>query len=319
VLTLNPNYHGKRPHRLAQIEVSVGIPDQRAVGQVEAGTADYVGGVPAGAAATLAARYGPRSPAAADGHQQYFINTLPQLDFVALNTHRPLFADVRLRRAVNYAIDRAALARLGDEYTPLPEHPTDHYLPPGFPGYSNVHIYPMTPDLAKARALASGRTPATAILYTCDVTPCDQQAQIIKTDLAAIGLQIQVKAYPDATLYTKIATPGEPFDLAWEGWVADYPDPGAMLNFLLESGTFAPTFDPPTWRTRLDAAAQLSGPDRYLTYARLDQDLARHGAPLAAFGNLSSEDFFSARTGCQTFGTYGMDLAALCIRKPTQN
>jgi hypothetical protein len=37
-------------------------------------------------------------------------------------------------------------------------------------------------------------------------------------------------------------------------------------------------------------------------------------APLAAFDNLTAHDFFSARIGCQTFGIYGIDLAALCIR-----
>ena len=41
VLTRNPNYHGSRPHRLARIELAVGIPGPRAVAQVEAGTADY--------------------------------------------------------------------------------------------------------------------------------------------------------------------------------------------------------------------------------------------------------------------------------------
>jgi YVTN family beta-propeller protein len=316
VLTRNLNYHGNRPHRLERIEVAVGIPDQRAGAQVQSGAADYAaGGVPAAAATRLAARYGPASPAARAGHQQYFLNPLPQLDFFALNTHRPLFANVRLRQAVSYAIERAALARLGDEYVPLPEHPTDHYLPPGIPGYTNIHPYPPSPDPAKARELAKGHTPATAILYTCDVSPCDQQAQIIKTDLAAIGIQIQVKAYPDQILYTKTVKPSEPFDIATVGWIADYPDPDAILNVLLEDATIIPKFKDPTSQTRLAAAARLTGPERYLTYARLDADLARNAAPLVAFGNLSSDDFFSARIGCQTFGAYGIDLAALSIRR----
>jgi hypothetical protein len=32
-------------------------------------------------------------------------------------------------------------------------------------------------------------------------------------------------------------------------------------------------------------------------------------------GNASSHDFFSARMGCQVFAPYGMDLAALCVKK----
>jgi YVTN family beta-propeller protein len=317
VLTRNPNYQGSRPHRLGRIELAVGIPAERQIAQIEAGTADYAvqGAFDGAQAATLAARYGPGSPAAKAGHQQYFVNPRPQLDFLALNTHRPLFADPRLRQAVNFAIDRAALARLGDEYTPLPEHPTDHYLPPGVPGYRDVHVYPLTPDLARARHLAAAHTGTTAVLYTCDVSPCDQQAQIIKTDLAAVGLHLEVKAFPDPTLYTKTVTPGEPFDIAWVGWIPDYLDPNAMLNVLLADGTAIPTFDDPSYRQRLAAAARLTGPQRYLTYAQLDADLARNAAPLVAFGNLSSYDFFSSRMGCQLFGAYGIDLAALCIKK----
>jgi YVTN family beta-propeller protein len=68
------------------------------------------------------------------------------------------------------------------------------------------------------------------------------------------------------------------------------------------------------WVTVDAQAPRLSGPKRYLTYGRLDLDLARNAAPLAAFGNVTSDDFFSARIGCQTYGFYGMDLAAPCLR-----
>ncbi len=320
VLTQNPNYHGSRPHRLARIEMAVNILGQRAVAQVEAATADYAmdGEVTSADVATLAARYGPGSPAAKSGHQQYFVNVAPDLDFFALNTHRPLFADVRLRQAVNYAINRAALARLGDGFSPLPEDPTDNYLPPGIPGYSNGHIYPLTPDLAKARQLANGHPHTTAMLYTCERPVCAEQAQIVKTDLAAIGLGVEVKAFPGPTLFAKLATSGEPVDIAYYSWTADYPDPEAVLNTLLENSTVIPTLDDPTYRTRLAAAARLAGAKRYLTYARLDADLVRDAAPLVAYGNPSTHELFSARMGCQTYGSYGIDLAALCIKKTTR-
>jgi YVTN family beta-propeller protein len=317
VLTRNPTYHGRRPRRLARIELAVGIPAQRAIAEVEAGTAAYAigAGFDSTEAATLAARYGPRSVAAKSGHQQYFVNSHPQLDFLALNTHRPLFADLRLRQAVNYAVDRRRLARLGDYYLQLPEHPTDHYLPPGAPGYKNVHVYPLTPDLAKARRLARGHAGATVVLYTCTLSPCPEQALIVRTELAAIGLRVEIKTFPAYALSTKLATPGEPFDIGWVGWIPNWLDPAAMLNTLLESGTVVPSLDDPSWRARLAAAAKLTGTERYLTYARLDTELARKAAPLIAFGNLSSPDFFSARIGCQVFEpAYGMDLGALCTR-----
>jgi YVTN family beta-propeller protein len=316
VLTRNPNYHGSRPHRLARIELAVGIPGPRAIAQVEAGTADYAtnGAVDSTNAATLDARYGPHSPAAKSGHQQYFVNPQPALDLFALNTHRPLFADARIRQAVNYAIDRTALARIGNPWFPLPADPTDHYLPPGIPGHVNGHTYPLVPDLTKARRIARGHAGATAVLYTCNRRACTEQAQIIKNDLAAIDVRVVVKAFGDE-LFTRLATPGEPFDIAYVGWGADYPDPQGVLDPLVENSSILPPLDDPSYRAKLRAAARLSGPERYLGYARLDRDLARNAAPLVAYDNPSSHELFSARMGCQTYGFYGIDLAALCIKR----
>ncbi len=82
-----------------------------------------------------------------------------------LNTHRPLFRDVRLRQAVNYAIDRRKLAEIAGDM-----QPTDQYLPPGMPGFKDVDIYPFTPNVSAARRLA-GTQRRTAILYTA-ARPC---------------------------------------------------------------------------------------------------------------------------------------------------
>jgi peptide/nickel transport system substrate-binding protein len=326
VLRRNPNYHGGRAHHFTRIELEVEIPAPRAFREIEAGTADYTDlalyttPTIAAIASRLAARYGSGSPAAAHGRQQYFVNPDAQLDYFDLNTHRTLFSDVRVRQAINYAIHRRALARFGNFFQPLPQRPTDHYLPPGMLGSRNTHVYPTTPDLGKARALvrqahAAGRT---AVLDTCDTYPCPQQAQIVKTDLARIGLHVQISKLPSSTLFHREETPGKAFDLAWAGWLPFYPDPPAMLSEILEDSSVGPTFNDPVYRRKLANAARLSGPERYLAYGKLDLDLARNAAPLAAFDNQTSNDFFSARIGCQTYGVYGIDLAALCLRPSRQ-
>jgi ABC-type transport system substrate-binding protein len=219
-----------------------------------------------------------------------------------------------MRQAVNYAINRRALAQLGDGFDPLPTQPTSHYLPPGMPGFRDAQAYPMTPDVSTARTLAHGGG-RTAVLYTCDSSPRPEQAQIVKTDLAAIGLRVEFKTIPFARYYTVVSTQAHAYDLAWDGWIWDYFDPAAMLTSILQDPSIGPTFDDPGYRRKLAAAARLTGPQRYLTYGQLDLDLARDAAPLVAFDNLTDHDFFSARIGCQTFGIYGMDLAALCLRR----
>jgi hypothetical protein len=61
------------------------------------------------------------------------------------------------------------------------------------------------------------------------------------------------------------------------------------------------------------SAASLGGEQRLHAFGQLDVDLATHTAPAVAFANLTAEDFFSARIGCQVFDPiYGIDLGALC-------
>jgi YVTN family beta-propeller protein len=317
VLQRNPNYHGSRPHHFARIVFTPGVPPQRAVAQVEAGTIDYdLDAADPTNASGLAARYGPASPAAKRGRQQYYVDPQAAVDFLALNNHRPLFADARLRQAVNYAVDRDTLARIGSPREPLPEHPTDDYLPPGVPGYRDLKIYPLHPDLRKARALARGHAGATVVMYTCDLITCAANAQVVKTDLGAIGLNVVVKEFPPTVLFQKLATPGEPWDIGHANWSADYPDPDNFLNLLLETNTLMPKFEDPAWAAKLAAAARLTGVRRYLAYGKLDEDLLRTAAPFAAYDNLAIHDLTSARIGCRIeTAVYGVDVAALCIRR----
>jgi peptide/nickel transport system substrate-binding protein len=327
VLTRNPNYHGNRPHHFAHIELAVRIPFSRAVHAIGAGTADYTTLAGSSYPTTpgssrlmtqLVAEYRTRRGASVSGSQHLFVNPILELDYVALNTHRSLFSDARLRQAVNYAINRNALATIASDFGPEPT--TDHYLPPGMPGYRAARVYPTHPDPATARRLvraahAEGRT---AVLYTIESPPGPEEAQIIKNNLGAIGINVQIRTFPINVLFARLAKPGEPFDLSYAGWEADHPDPSQMLNMLLDGSAGIPAFTDPAYRHRLAAAAQYYGPQRYLTYGALDLDIARNAAPLAAFGNGSSYDFFSSRIGCQTFnGIYGIDLAALCTRSPT--
>ena len=64
-----------------------------------------------------------------------------------LNTQEPPFDDVRVRQAVNYALDPAALERI---YAGTVKR-TQQILPSQMPGYEKFELYPH--DLAKAKEL----------------------------------------------------------------------------------------------------------------------------------------------------------------------
>ncbi len=240
-----------------------------------------------------------------------------------MNTSRPLFSDVRLRQALNYAIDRAALVAQGRRFAESNPFnagtPTDDYLPPVVAGATDFHLYPLQrPDLRRAKRLA-GPVHATAIMYTPNVPPWLQEAQIVRRDLEPLGIDVEIKEFALGEFFARIARRGEPFDLAVSGWAFENTDPGQALQVFTGVGQVSTNFSDlhdARFDRQLDAAAKLSGTKRYRAYGRLALELERDIAPVAAFSTNASRDFFSARIGCQVYQpVYGIDLAALCLRR----
>jgi ABC-type transport system substrate-binding protein len=316
VLVRNPRYSGARPHHFARMIVTFRVKRKTADAQIEAGTLDYaLDGVDPGDVARLEKRFGAHSPAASRGRRQLFVTVEPALDYLALNTTRGTFTDARVRRAASLAVDRSALAAGGSPFGGSREVPTAAYLPPGMPGYVAAGAASLRADLKEARRLA-GRTRRNAVFYTCTSTGCARIGQLVKTELARIGISVEVRTFSIGELFTREVRPGEPFDIAVQGWLADYLDPGDFIDYALATpGVAGPGFHDEAFAPRLAAVARLAGPQRYLAYGRLAVALARDSAPWIAFGNATTADFFSARIGCQVAQpTSGIDLAALCLR-----
>ncbi len=321
VLKRNPNYTGDRPHNLDTIQYTVGIEPNATKLQIEKNEVDWAAdGVAPSAHAELGKKYGPDSQLAKDGKQQYFVNPILSFRYLALNTAQPTFKSEKLRQAVNFAIDRRALLTQRGAFA---GQPTDQYLPPGIPGYKDADIYPLgVPDVDKAKQLA-GSGEKKAVMYTCNESPCPESAQIVQNNLSKIGIDVEVRQFARAVQFKKEGTKGEPFDIAFEGWQADYADPFDFINVLLSGDGIRASnnnnysyFNDPEWNQKMTDASRLAGEKRYSAYSQLDADLAQGPSPLAAWDNDNERDFFSARVGCQLFQpVYGMDIAALCARK----
>ena len=228
-----------------------GSPPSAPSREIEAGTADYTQpGSDSGStttlgalAARLAARYGPAAQPPPTGRQQYFVNPGLQLDY--LSPEHPPTAVQRCAHAPSGQLrDRSARARSARRRVPAAARAANRPLPT--PGNARLPRRPRLSDDPRPSQgpgrwhRGGGRT---AVLYTCDAYPCPEQAQIIKTDLSKIGLEVQIKRIPFSKLFARVTTPGEPFDLAWDGWLPDYLDPQAMLNALLENSSIGPPFD----------------------------------------------------------------------------
>jgi DNA-binding SARP family transcriptional activator/ABC-type transport system substrate-binding protein len=157
------------------------------------------------------------------------------VEFLPLNTHARPFDDVRVRRALNYAIDRGRLVRMyggGDVVSPACQP-----LAPGLPGFRRYCPYTTHPqangnwsgpDLARARRLvaASGtRGSLVDVWGATDVGPRGLTAYVAQV-LRILGYRTRLHVVPDSDMprdrtEIQMATDGD--------WLADYPAPSSYL------------------------------------------------------------------------------------------
>ena len=197
---------------------------------------------------------------------------------------------------------------------------TDQHLPPSLPAFKDGKLYPLRgPNLAKARRLARGHLRGgKAVLYVYDLPLTHGFGQILKRQLAPIGLDVEVRGIPVPALNTRLSTPGEPFDMAFFVTPSvDYYDPYAFLNLFFESRFIGranySNLRSAKWDRRLRAASRLRGAARREAYGRLDVQLARDAAPMAPMAYLDEPTLVSRRVGCILLRP-ALDLAAACLK-----
>lgn len=316
VLERNRFYFGTRPRHVDRFVIDLTSPRETILDRVERGELDYALVPPqdfADRAEVLRRKYGVN-------RSRFFVMPANNLRMFVLNTQGPLFGNnVKLRQAVNFAVDRKALLR---ERGPLAGYLTDQYLPPRLPGFRNEHIYPLkAPDIAKARVLARGNLRGGhAVLYVPSQPIGIAQGEIVRQNLKRMGLDVEIKQFPGPVLFQKLATRGEPFDIGWIGLNDISPD-GSLLNFLFDGrkigqpgyGNYS-YFDSRQYNRRLEAASRLPvGPDRNRAYGELDVDIAKNAAPAIAYAYDNTFTLVSQRTGCVIVKPE-LDLAAVCLK-----
>jgi peptide/nickel transport system substrate-binding protein len=237
---------------------------------------------------------------------QVHINPIRAVTYLFLNTQVPPFDDIRVRRAVNLAADRAAGVRVSARA--LGAEPTCQILPPAFPGY--VRYCPFGagnvwrgPELARAQRLvaASGTRGA---LVTVWVPPDHRQEADFSASLfRSLGYRARIKRISHDVYYSP-AGPLDPRTRAQAGpftWFADYP---AASNYMT---TFFTCDAPSNWShfcdRRLDAqirrAVALETSDPYLAnrlWAKIDRHIVDQSLVVPLFTH-KNVDLVSTRVG----------------------
>jgi ABC-type transport system substrate-binding protein len=316
VLQRNPHYKGPRPHNLDRVVYTIGNAPDASYLRVQKGESDYAaGGIPASTYASVAKEYGINKG-------RFFVRPLLGVQYFAMNTQRPIFKDnLSLRRAINFAIDRHAMAMQAGY---LAGRRTDQILPPGMAGFEDASLYPLQgPNLEAAKRLAKGHTRDGKIVYYTTTSATNQAiAQVLQFNLKQIGLAVEVKPFPTPVQLSKMGTRGEPFDMGSHAWSADYADPYDFVNVLLDGGSIRDEnnvnfsyFDDPSFVKKIHAASALSGSAREAAYGRLDKEIMWNAAPWAARANMNNRIFVSKRVGCYTYNpVFATSIAALCLK-----
>ena len=311
VLEKNPNYHGPRPARLQRITYDVNTLASHAVAQIKGGEADYTPDVLGDSqfqrGGELDTKYGGTTRAAGRPSLRYA--PIAGASFILFNTASGPFKSLRLRRAVDLALDRKALADVHNDV------PASQYLSPAVAGGGGKPVVRVEPDLVRAKALAAGfHGPVT--LTICDSASCMATGAIVKASLARIGLKVHLDPTSD----------GNPSNARWEmlkeGWYYDWPDPADFLNMLFDPKAFRLPFYPPVlplpapYRRELQAAGRLRGAARDAAYRSVAARLERNVTPMAVVSTPETPQFFSARMGCQVEQPVvgAVDIGALCVR-----
>jgi ABC-type oligopeptide transport system substrate-binding subunit len=316
IVKKNPYYKGKRPHNVNQIVYTIGNSLEAIRLRVEQGDSDYAAaGIPPSAYAEIAQKYGINKT-------QFFVKPQLGVSYIAMNHDRPIWKDnIQLKKAVNWAIDRQALVAQGGY---LAGKRTDQILPPGMAGFRDATLYPLkvnAASTAQAKKLASGHTrDGKVVVYAGNRGATPLRAQILQFNLKQIGLDAETKLFARAVQIEKEGTRGEPFDMTFEGWIADYADPYDFINVLLSGNSLHASnnnnvayFNDPKYNAKMEAASRLSGASRYSTYGALDVDMFKNSPPWAAYLNFNSRIFVSKNFGCFVYNAiYTVDLAAGC-------
>jgi peptide/nickel transport system substrate-binding protein len=215
-----------------------------------------------------------------------------------MNMKKPPFNDLKVRQAVNYALNREAMERI---YTGQLAA-THQILPPDMPGYKKFDLYPY--NMTKAKQLIKEANPSDLdITVWGDAEPENGEAtQYYQGVLTKLGFNAKLKevnADNYASIIGNASTPD--LDTGWFDWFEDYPHPNDFFQPLLSGESIASTNNfnfsqtdiPALNRKITELGEEQLGPKQEAEYAALDREFMEQ-APWVPYGTRTESTFVSS-------------------------
>ncbi len=154
--------------------------------------------------------------------------------YLAMNVQKPPFDNVKVRQAINMAIDKEAiLSAVYQGAGKAAKNP----IPPTIWSYDeSVSAYPYDPEQAKAMLAEAGVTDLNADLWYMPVQrpynpDAKRMAELMQADLAKVGINAELKTFEWGE-YRKRLQEGEHM-MGMLGWTGDNGDPDNFMGVLL--------------------------------------------------------------------------------------
>jgi len=160
------------------------------------------------------------------------------LAYLAMNTERGLLKNVKVRQALNYAVDKKSyLLASGGE---ISGSYATTLITPGIPGRVEYDLYKSDPsgDVAKAKSLLSQAGYAngfTATLLVQNDATSLGQAQAIQEALKRVNVTVKLKPDDSNAFYTDVTADKVSYDLTLGSWQPDFPSANGNIEPLFDS------------------------------------------------------------------------------------
>jgi peptide/nickel transport system substrate-binding protein len=239
------------------------------------------------------------------------------LYFFWMNTTKAPFNDVKVRQAVNYAVNTEALEKIYAGSLAA----SHQILPEGMPGHKPFDLYPH--NMAKAKQLLKEANPSDRdiTVWTDNESPNDEAGAYYQGVLSELGFNAKLKTINADNYYTIIGNESTPdLDTGWVSFFEDYPHPNDFFQPLFSGESIAPTsntnfsrIDDPELTAKINKLAeQPLGPEQEAEYAALDKAFMEQ-APIAPYGTNTVSTFVSGEINLDKVifnPTFGQDLTS---------
>jgi ABC-type dipeptide transport system, periplasmic component len=215
-----------------------------------------------------------------------------------MNMKKPPFNDLKVRQAVNYALNSEAFERIYSGQL----KGSHQILPPGMPGHQEFDLYPY--NMAKAKRLIREANPTDRnITVWTDTEPENSEATAYYQNvLTKLGFNAKLKEINADTYTTVIGNQSTPdLDTGWYDWFEDYPHPNDYFQPLLSGESILKTnntnfsmTDIPALNAKVASLGETAlDPQREAGYAELDKNYMEQ-APWAPYGTRTITTFVSS-------------------------